>query len=294
MLLVGSVAQKYRLVMKAVTAKRLKQIVGSSEHDLNIAEAALLLATEEYPDLDPEIYLLRLDQLAAGVQDRLPPDACVTDVILTLNEYLFDELGFCGNTEDYYDPRNSFINEVLDRKLGIPITLSVIYMEVGHRLGLPFQAVSFPGHFLVKYANDVDEVVLDPFAGGIPVSDDELIERLLEIYGEQALDAMPLPRLLEPANKIEILIRILRNLKNVYLKHQQLEKALSAVQRILIITPDVGEELRERGEFYQHLECHRAALEDYQRYIELEPTAQDVQEIRTRIIELQQTVSRLN
>ena len=280
--------------MEANSAERLKRLMGGTESDLNLAEAALLLGKEEYPDLDVDAYLKRLDQLALTIQQRLPPQSNAADVILALNEYLYEELGFTGNADDYYDPRNSFLNEVLDRKLGIPITLSVVYLEIGKRLGLPLEGVSFPGHFLVKYTTDEGEMVLDPFAGGMPVSDNELVERLIQLYGEQAPEAMPLPRLLEPTGKKEILVRILRNIKNVYLQCQQFDKALTAVNRILIVTPNVSEELRERGEIYDYLECHRAALEDYQRYIELEPSARDVVQIRTRVIELQQTVSKIN
>jgi regulator of sirC expression with transglutaminase-like and TPR domain len=209
--------------MEANSAERLKRLMSGTESDLNLAEAALLLGKEEYPDLDVDAYLKRLDQLALTIQQRLPPRSNAADVILALNEYLFEELGFTGNADDYYDPRNSFLNEVLDRKLGIPITLSVVYLEIGKRLGLPLEGVSFPGHFLVKYATDEGEVVLDPFAGGMPVSDNELVERLIQLYGEQAPEAMPLPRLLEPTDKKEILVRILRNIKNVYLQCQQFD-----------------------------------------------------------------------
>ena len=132
--------------------ERLANIAKISEQELNLAEAALLIAMDEYPGLDVESYLRQLDELASGVQERLPAQAGLEDTLVTLNQLLFVEQGFSGDTENFDDPRNSFLNEVLDRKLGIPITLSIIYMEVGRRLGLPLKGVSFPGHFLVKFS----------------------------------------------------------------------------------------------------------------------------------------------
>src|SRR5581483_2102597 len=183
--------------MLSNTADRLKDVLERPEDDINLAEAALLMAADEYPSLDVSTYLQRLDELAAGVRGRLPADAT------------FEEQGFTGNTDDYYDPRNSFLNEVLDRKLGIPITLSILYIEIGRRIGLTFQGISFPGHFLVKSETDVGDIVLDPFSGGVALSEKDLVQRLRERFGEENAPPAPLAPLLRAAGKKEILLRML-------------------------------------------------------------------------------------
>jgi len=273
---------------------RLNDLVHGPEQDLDLAEAALLLAAAEYPALDIPAYLAQLDQLAARLRERLPQTADLEQRLVSLNEFLFEELGFSGNTDNYYDPRNSFLNEVLDRKLGIPITLCIIYMEIGRRIGLQLEGVSFPGHFLVKFATDEGDVVLDPFAGGVPLTEEDLVDRLEETYGRHDITSSSLPQLLAAASKLEILVRMLRNLKVIYLHHQQFEKALEVINQILFISPDLADEVRERGAVYERLECHRAALLDYQRYLRLEPHAPDLADIRNRIIALEPNAQRLN
>lgn len=274
--------------------ERLAQIAKVSEQDLNLAEAALLIAVEEYPGLDVEAYLRQIDELATSVQQRLPAQAGLEDTLVTLNQFLFVEQGFSGDTETYDDPRNSFLNEVLDRKRGIPITLSIIYMEVGRRLGLPLMGVSFPGHFLVKFSTREGEVVLDPFSGGSLLSKEDLEEILEETYGPAESINAPLERLLTAAGNKEILVRMLRNLKGAYLRRELFEKALTVVDRILVIQPDQPDEVRDRGRIYEHLECFRAALENYQSYLALRPGAGDSPDVHKRIAELKQIVANLN
>lgn len=274
--------------------ERLANIAKISEQELNLAEAALLIALDEYPGLDVESYLRQLDELASGVQERLPAQAGLEDTLVTLNQFLFVEQGFSGDTENFDDPRNSFLNEVLDRKLGIPITLSIIYMEVGRRLGLPLKGVSFPGHFLVKFSTQDGEVVLDPFSGGSLMSKEDLEEMLEETYGTVDAAHAPLERLLTASGKKDILVRMLRNLKGAYLRREKYDKALSAVDQILLIQPDQPDEIRDRGSIYEHLECFRAALENFQSYLALRPNAGDAPDIHRRIAELSQIVATLN
>lgn len=274
--------------------ERFQTLVRRPEQDLDLAEAALLLATDEYPDLDVAAYLARLEDLARSARERLREDADLEETIVALNCFLFIEQGFAGNTRDYYDPRNSFLNEVLDRRLGIPITLSILYMEVGRRLGLAFEGVSFPGHFLVKFSTREGDVVLDPFYGGVPLSEEDLMDRLEEVYGEAAAVRTALPQLLHTAGKREILVRLLRNLKGIYLRSESYAKALAVANRILLIEPQLPEELRDRGRLHERLECFRAAVDDYARYLALEPRAADAREISARLTELKQFVARLN
>lgn len=269
-------------------------IVAKSEAELNLAEAALLIAVDEYPQLQVAHYLRRLDQIATAVQDRLPEEASHLQVIRILNQYLFDEQGFAGNMENYSDPRNSYLNEVLDRKMGIPITLSVVYMEVGWRLGVPLEGVSFPGHFLVKFPHGDGEVVLDPFFKGISLSEKALEGRLRHLLGGDVPARDFLPHLLAGATKKETLVRMLRNLKAIYLKHDDQLRALSCANRILAVVPNNAQELRERGELYQRLECPRAAVDDFARFLELAPESDDADDVRRRLVDLRVSALRLN
>ncbi len=280
--------------MESRMHERLAKLAKISEQELNLAEAALLIAMDEYPGLDVDAYLRQLDELATGVQQRLPAQAGLEDTLVALNQFLFVDQGFSGDTENYDDPRNSFLNEVLDRKRGIPITLSIIYMEVGRRLGLPLKGVSFPGHFLVKFSTREGEVVLDPFSGGSLMSKEDLEQMLEETYGASDSTSAPLERLLIAAGKKEILVRMLRNLKGAYLRRERYEKALTVIDRILLIQPDQPDEIRDRGRIYEHLECFRAALEDYQSYLRMRPAGGDAPDAHRRVAELKLIVANLN
>jgi len=263
--------------------ERFTQLVSGSEEELDLAEAALLIAQEEHPDLDVIAYLRRLDELAASVRARLPQAPEPADIIHNLNARLFREEGLAGNESEYYDPRNSFLNEVLDRKQGIPITLSVIYLEVGRRLGLPLVGVGFPGHFLVKYRGADGDVVLDPFAGGATLTREELEQRLRRMYGEANPFLAQIPQLLAPASKKEILVRMLGNLKGVYLQQNDFTRALAAIDRILLVAPDLALEVRDRGAVHQRLGHLQAALQDFRRYLQMVPDAEDAEAVRTVI-----------
>ncbi len=272
--------------------ERLCQLLADEAHGFDLAEAVLLLSQKEYPELDIPHYLRRLDALAAHARELLPADAGQLERVAVLNRILFDEEGFRGNAQDYYDPRNSFLNEVLDRKCGIPISLSIIYLAVGQRLGLNLEGVSFPGHFLVKLATGSSMVVLDPFVRGQVVSEAELILLLQTVHGGEP----PLftADLLATASKIDILVRVLRNLKGIYLHQQDFDRALYVANCILLLAPDNAEALRDRGRIYERLECFRAALQDFRRYLELDPGAMDHRDVRARLPILLQAAARLN
>jgi len=269
--------------MSAEVRERFARIVNDPEEQLDLAEAALLIAKEEQPNLDIEAYLCRLDDLAAAVRGRLPDSPTVGDIIFNLNIQLYREEGLRGNTSTDYDPANSFLNEVLDRKTGIPITLSVIYIEVARRLGLPLVGVGFPGHFLVKYVGPDGEKVLDPFLGGIELDQQQLTAKLQTMYGENNPYIAMIPQLLSAASKKEILIRMLRNLKGVYLQKNDFQRGLSVIDRILLIAPDMAMEIRDRGGVHHRLGHMQAALQDFQRYLQLAPNAEDAEAVRTMI-----------
>jgi regulator of sirC expression with transglutaminase-like and TPR domain len=185
--------------------KRLEILAELPDSQIDVAEAALIIAQEEYPELNIGSYLARLDDLAAAAKARIPSDLPVDEKIRKLNHFLFSERGFAGNQKDYYDPRNSFLNDVLDRRTGIPITLSVVYCELAGRLDMDVRGVSFPGHFLVRHARE-PEVIIDPFFG-TTISQDECAKRLEAIYGR----AVPLDeRLFELATARQIRILNIR------------------------------------------------------------------------------------
>ncbi len=269
--------------MATSARERFTQLVHNPMEDFDLAEAALLIAQEDQPELEVAAYLQRLDALAAAVRGRLPENPDSTAILAQLNTLLFQEERLTGNVTDYYDPRNSFLNEVLERKIGIPITLSVIYMEVGRRLGLSLIGVGFPGHFLVKYTGAEGEVVLDPFHGGATLTHEQLAQKLREMYGEGNPFLGQIPQLLTPASKREILVRMLRNLKGVYLQRQDFMRAIQAIDRILLIDPTVASEIRDRGAIHQRQGHLQAAARDFRQYLQLAPQAEDAAAVRNLI-----------
>lgn len=273
---------------------RWSEIAGRPEGDIDLAEAALVIASQEYHDLDIAAYLARIDGMAAALRRRMRADISPADTIVLLNHYLFEELGFSGNSEEYYDPRNSFLNEVLDRRTGIPITLSLVYLEIGRRVGLRLEGVSFPAHFLVKCATHEGVIVLDPYAKGASLGMEDLQRRVKEIAGGIVPDPDRVKEMLAAADKREILSRMLRNLKGVYLQRKELEKALAASDRIITLVPEGADEFRERGQIYLGLECFRAALDDFRHYLWLNPKAEDAALIGTRVAELRRIAAALN
>ncbi len=268
--------------------QRFAALVAAPGHRIDVAEAALLIAQEEYPEIDVGAYLRRLDELAAAARARVQLGSGPSEQIAHLNQFFFVERGFTGNSDNYYDPRNSYLNEVLDRRTGIPISLSVVYSEVAQRLDLPVYGVSFPGHFLVKYVGD-PEIIIDPFFGTV-ITRQECAQRLHGIYGAKARFE---PRLLHPASPREILVRLLSNLKQIYVDTADFDRALGCVDRILLLEPDQPRELRDRGILYQRLECFAAALRDFERYLQLAPDDEAAALIRETLPDLQRQAALL-
>src|SRR6187455_1048410 len=276
-----------------------EDVLSEKEESLDLARACLLIAQDAYPALDVERYLGDIERMAIRLRARLAKSGEAEQRVVALNQYLFDDLGYRGNTEDYYDPRNSYLNEVLDRKTGIPITLSILYMELGRRIGLPLEGVSFPGHFLVRLKLRGGVLVLDPFSGGAPQSEDDLRKRVKRVIPDGVADdlpaaELPLDQFLEAATNRQILSRVLRNLKGIYREIDKPERMLDVLNRMLLVTPDASAELRERGLVYHRLECYRAALQDLSAYAEREPDAPDLDEVRGKLFELSALCARLN
>jgi regulator of sirC expression with transglutaminase-like and TPR domain len=264
----------------------------------NLGEACLMIAEDAYPGLDVSRYLARIDAMAQTVGERLAGDAFAEQKIAALNAYLFGELGLRGNVDDYYDPRNSYLHEVIERRVGIPITLSVLYIEVGRRLGLALEGVSFPGHFLVKLRVKRGHLVLDAFQQGAPQSEDDLRERLARALPRAAGRARTPPTeigpYLEAATPRDIIARVLRNLKAVHFKANRLNEALAVMNRMLIVLPESAEERRDRGLVYARLDCFRPAAADLQEYLRRRPAAPDAQEIHAKLVEMTGAAARLN
>jgi regulator of sirC expression with transglutaminase-like and TPR domain len=264
-----------------------------TREQFSLAEACLLIAEDQYPGLDIAACVAKLDAMAATVRGRLAADALAEQKVAALNWHLFGELRFCGNADAYYDPRNSYLNEVLERRTGIPITLSIVYLEVGRRLGLQMQGVSFPGHFLVKLRLKRGQLLLDPFAGGEPCTESELRTRLGQALPSDQRGKLDLDRYLEPAAPREIVARVLRNLKGIYLKRGAFDRALAVMHRMLLVVPESAEELRDRGLVHAELECFRPALADLQNYLRRRPDAADASDIHAKVVELREAASRL-
>jgi regulator of sirC expression with transglutaminase-like and TPR domain len=274
-------------------AARFRDLINRPEDEIDLAEAALLIAKGVNDALDIDAYLSQIEGLARQLQQRLSESVGETERILALNRFLFDEQGFAPNVDNYYDPRNSFLNEVLERRVGIPISLSILYIEIGRRVGLPLRGVSFPGHFLVKCKVNDGVVVLDPYCRGVSLSLNDLQQRLRDVQGGEVSRAI-IAGMLVSANKKEILARVLRNLKTIYVQREEHAQALAVMEWIITLAPADAAEVRDRGLLFAKLECPRAAVEHLERYLELAPDAEDAHELRGRVVELRHAAARLN
>lgn len=239
---------------------------------MDLAEAALLIAEDAYPGLDVDAYLQKLDDLAEPLRPSWRAYAPLEEMVATLNGHLFGEIGFRGNREAYYDPRNSYLNEVLDRKLGLPITLSVVYMEVARRLGLTVAGVGLPGHFIVSAERDGTSLLLDPFNGG-EILGVEDCERLVQ---EAQGDTVPFAEAqLAPIRKRQILTRMLNNLKRTYLMRDDAVAAWPVVEKMVCLNPESAVDRRDRGLVAYRLNNFAQARQDLRFYLDRRPGAPD-------------------
>jgi regulator of sirC expression with transglutaminase-like and TPR domain len=277
-------------VSDAREARRaLGALVGGDDDAIDLPRAALLVAGEEYPDLDPTPYLERLDQLGGALRDRLAGETTPERQMAVLNTLLFGEEGFRGNGARYYDPRNSYLNEVLDRRLGIPITLSLVYVEVGRRAGLPLRGVGLPAHFIVAYDAPAGALV-DPFNCGRPLSVADCEQLLRQAYGSSARLE---PGHLAPTSPRHILARLIANLKVAYERAGDLRRALRASEQLSLVLP-TSAELRERGLLRFRLADLPGAAADLGQYLEFEPAAPDTESVQRQLDLIRQLHERRN
>ena len=238
----------------------------------HLLEGALAIAWEEYPLIDLGHYRQMIDQMVMDLQTRIAPLQYPMKIVQEINRYLFVEKGFGGNDDDYYDPRNSFINNVLDRRLGIPLTLSLLYMVIGDRLGFAIEGISFPGHFIIRPQHPDLEIFIDPYNKGEILFPEDCAAKLTQLYGQQ----VPLqPEYLAPVSIRRILDRLLNNLKLIYLRRREPVKALAAIERSLMLNPDVPTQWRDRGLICYQLDRYTEARIDLENYVRRLPNAED-------------------
>lgn len=272
----------------SLARRRFAEIATTPDVRIDLGEAALWIAAESCPELDVAAYLARLDRLAAAIHPALAGAEGVAARVERLNRELFGVHGFHGNRDQYYDPRNSFLNEVLDRKTGIPISLCVVYVEVARRVGLDAAGINFPGHFLARVGSE--PIVVDAFEGRV-ASHRECATRLRASVGA---DAELTAEHLAPASHKQILLRMLSNLKAIHAGRRDFEAALGCCDRALLLVPGSPIELRDRGLFYHQLACTRLALDDLERYLEIDPEGEGNEAIRKLVGQLHGQIPRLH
>jgi regulator of sirC expression with transglutaminase-like and TPR domain len=277
-----------------IAQQQLAALADQPDDSIDLCAAALTISSLFQRDAEPAAGLAQFDLLAAAARARMPDDTDVLRQVEALNAFLFEEFGFAGNQDDFYDPRNSFLDQVLERRLGIPISLAVVYCELAARLGMPAYGVSFPAHFLVRVGRGATALMLDVYAGGVALPEEELDRRLADVYGEGALTIRSHPSLLRPAGKREILVRMLRNLIGVYAARGDEGNLLEALTAALNLSPDLPDELQQRGLLYRRLGYAPAALADLRRFVEVADDGEQIASVTAVIDELSQQPLKLH
>jgi regulator of sirC expression with transglutaminase-like and TPR domain len=267
--------------------QRFIQEIQQPETQINLAKTALYIAQEQYPEIEPEEYLNALDTMASEVLERLPQQRYPLRVIQTINHYLYEDLGFRGNQNHYYDPKNSYFNEVIDRRTGIPITLSLVYLELSKRIDFPMVGIGMPGHFLIRPEFEEAGIYVDAFNQGEILFVEDCVTRLTEIY-QKPMQMQP--EFLVTVTPYQFLGRMLMNLKVIYFNQGKIELALGVIERILLLFPDSPHQRRDRGIMYYHLQRWREAQQDLENYLEILPTAQDTAIIRQILDQMSQNI----
>ncbi len=275
-------------------------LIGQEDASIDLARAALLIAAEEYPELDIAFYLDQLEILAQRVRLSLERDgrsgggslaSQQMEILQALNSVLFEQEHFRGNRAHYNDPQNSFLNRVLERRLGIPLTLSLLYMEIGKRLGLQIEGIGMPFHFIVRCTVARTTIYIDPYEKGKFLTEEDCRLRLARVFkNTEHLD----PHWLEPLSHKQLLIRMLTNLKHIYIQQGDFQRALTACDRILLLDPMLPIERRDRGVIHFQLKYYARALRDLTAYLELSPQADDVHEVKQQIKVIRQMIAMMN
>ena len=274
-----------------LVAEDLAALFAKQDFGADLTRAALLVARLEYPSLDIEASLQKLQALAETVAPKFEADRSPTHVVQTLNRFLFDQEGFQGNTEDYYDPRNSLLNDVIERKMGIPITLSVVYLDIARRLNLPFFGVGLPGHFVVKYDDGDELFFVDPFYGGEILDRPSCVERAFSVLGKPvSVDDIDFGAVTERA----VIQRMLGNLRGIYTSGEQYRKAAQVLYLLSALDPSDAELHKQRALMHFQIRDLSRARRDFEQYLALSPEASDIDEVRKYVAGLRALQAMMN
>jgi regulator of sirC expression with transglutaminase-like and TPR domain len=267
------------------------RMVEGPEDSIELARAALLVAAESDPNMDVDAELHQLDRWADELRSRMEPGWNNLQKLARLRRFVFEDLGFRGDRAQYYNPSNSLLHEVFRRRLGIPLTLGIVMMELGWRIGIPFEGVGFPGHFLVRLSGESQDLILDPYARGMSVHEEDCRQMLKDSTGGRMEydDA-----LLASIGKRAMLVRLLSNLKGAYLRAGKDELALASVDRLLVLQPGNADETRDRGLLLYRLRRYWPALGILESWLEQQPDAPDRAVIERHVVALRQLVASLN
>jgi regulator of sirC expression with transglutaminase-like and TPR domain len=268
-----------------------ERVVSHPEPALDLARAALLVAAESDPNVDVDGQLHTLESWAAELRSRLDPNWNNLQKLARLRAFLFDDLGFRGNHNDYYNPSNSLLHHVMEGRRGIPLTMSIIFLELGWRIGIPLEGVGFPGHFLVRLVGEPRDLLLDPYRRGMSVHEEDCRRILLEVSGGKLSFHGDL---LVSVTKRDMIARLLLNLKGAYLRKNQDEHALAAVDRLLLIHPEDADEIRDRGLLLFRLQRFGLAIDALTTYLETRPEASDKETIEEHVETLKGLLAKMN
>ena len=268
-----------------------ERLVKRPEPTFDLARAALLIAAESNPNIDVDGHLHTLDSWAEQLRAQLQPDWNNLQKLARLRNFVFEVLRFRGDQEDYYSPSNSMLNEVMERRLGVPLTLSIVFMELGWRVGIPFEGVGFPGHFLVRLTGEPRDLLLDPYRDGMSVHEEDCQRMLREISGGK-LELRD--QHLSSVTKHDMIARLLMNLKGAYLRAEDDAGALAAVDKLLLLHPDDAEEVRDRGLLLYRLRRYVPALRALEHYLAARPEAPDRESLEVHLRNLRRLISSLN
>ncbi len=268
------------LTHPALARRRFEEIAGRPEPLVDLVEGSLVIALEENPAVDVDRHLTEVQTWSEAVRARLEGSRDVERIVETINRLLFDEEGFHGENENYYDPRSVLLSEALERHAGLPITLSILYIELSRRVGVEATGVALPGRFLVKFSGDFGVIVIDPFDGGRVLSTVELQKILDGMYGGGVRLREHHLRSFTPR---QILARELAQLKAAYLAQHDLPRAAASIDRLLILDERDVYEVRDRAALAMQMHAYAQAIELFERYLMLMPSADDTSRVREQI-----------
>lgn len=275
---------------RTIARRRLAELIQHYE-EFDLVQACLFVALEEYPDLDTAREAAQLRSIAEEGSRRVGHLENTFARLDGLRVFLFEELGFRGNQDDYEDPRNCYLNEVLARRMGIPLTLSILFMEVARDSGFEVKGVGLPGHYVTKVTRDDRTLLVDAYHGGHVITQEDCRDLVIRATGRPSLYR---PELLEGASARTTLCRLLLNLKRIHLAREDYPRALAAVERLLLVAPDDPREVRDRGFLQAYLGRPVAAVADLETYLALAPTAPDADTVRGRVAWLRRRMTEIN